>query len=181
MPQGVPELHLKNFQIAQLIKFHMPGFFAYLRRIQMTPDFFTSKWFMTLFACFLPFALLTPIFDMFLLEGWRAVFRIGIALLRILEPEVSRMDMVELCTYFRERVRSEKVANEFQLFSMAARVRVNKILVNCRSPSASTRTRPVRASVLPVVPFVFCADPQQGAGEASRKVLHHPGPGEARE
>jgi hypothetical protein len=24
---GIPELHLKNFQIAQLIKFHMPKFF----------------------------------------------------------------------------------------------------------------------------------------------------------
>lgn len=30
---GVPELHLKNFQIAQLIKFHMPNFFQHLRQI----------------------------------------------------------------------------------------------------------------------------------------------------
>ena len=127
---GVPELHLKNFQIAQLIKFHMPNFFQHLRRIQMTPDYFTSKWFMTIFACFLPYSMMTPIFDMFLLEGWRAVFRIGVALLRVLEPEIIHMDMVEMCTYFRDTVRSEKVANEYQLFSAAAGVRVNKILVS---------------------------------------------------
>ena len=59
----------------------------------MTPDYFTSKWFMTIFACFLPYAVIAPIFDMFLLEGWRAVFRIGIALLRILQTEISTMDM----------------------------------------------------------------------------------------
>ncbi len=28
---GVPELHLKNFQMAQLIKFHMPKLFSHLR------------------------------------------------------------------------------------------------------------------------------------------------------
>ena len=40
------------------------------------------------------------------------------------------MDMMEMCDYFRDTVRKEKVANEFELFSSAARVRVNKILVN---------------------------------------------------
>jgi len=30
---GLPELHLKNFQMAQLIKFHMPKFFNHLRKI----------------------------------------------------------------------------------------------------------------------------------------------------
>mmetsp|Transcript_27991 Transcript_27991/g.37364 ORF Transcript_27991/g.37364 Transcript_27991/m.37364 type:complete len:123 (-) Transcript_27991:862-1230(-) len=108
----------------------MPSFFAHLRSIQMTPDYFTSKWFMTVFACFLPYSLITPIFDMFLLEGWRAVFRIGVALLRVLEPELSRMDMVEMCQYFRDTVRSEIVADPHELFSAAAGVRVNKILIH---------------------------------------------------
>ena len=85
---------------------------------------------MTIFACFLPYSLMTPIFDMFLLEGWRAVFRIGVALLKILEPELIRMDMVDMCQYFRDTVRFEKVANEYELFSAAAGVRVNKILIH---------------------------------------------------
>ena len=51
---------------------------------------------MTIFACFLPYSLIAPIFDMFLLEGWRAVFRTGVALLRILEPGIIKMDMVEI-------------------------------------------------------------------------------------
>lgn len=91
----------------------------------MTPDYFTSKWIMTLFACFLPYDVLPPIFDMFLLDGWRAVFRIGIALLREMESSMMQMDMVEMCNYFRESVRKDKITNEFKLFSEASRIRVN--------------------------------------------------------
>ena len=59
----------------------MPKFFQHLRKIQMTPDYFSSKWFMTLFACFFPYDLVCPIFDAFMEDGWKAVFRVGIAFL----------------------------------------------------------------------------------------------------
>jgi hypothetical protein len=55
---GFPELHLKNFQMAQLVKFHMPKLYAHFRKIQMTTDYFSSKWFMTVFACSLPYELM---------------------------------------------------------------------------------------------------------------------------
>ncbi len=35
------------------------------------------------------------------------------------------MDMVEMCTYFRDNVRKDKIANQFKLFSEASRIRVN--------------------------------------------------------
>ena len=128
--QGVPELHLKNFQLAQLIKFHMHGFFQYLRRHEMSTDYFTTKWFMTLYSCFLPVEVVIPIFDMFIYEGWRAVHRAGIAFLGNLEKPLMKMDMGEICCFFRDTIRKEQVIANFELFSQAARVRVNKILVN---------------------------------------------------
>ena len=79
----------------------------------MTPDYFTSKWFMTIFSCFLPFDVVTPIFDMFIFEGWRSVFKVGIALLRYLEAKLMEMDMTDMSVYFREKVRTEGVANKF--------------------------------------------------------------------
>ncbi len=42
------------------------------------------------------------------------------------------MDMVEMCTYFRDTVRFGGVANEYQLFSAAAGVKVNKIMIHNR-------------------------------------------------
>ena len=91
----------------------------------MTTDYFTSKWIMTLFACFLPYEVLPPIFDMFLMDGWRAVFRVGIALLRDMESNLLQMDMVDMSTYFRDSVRKDKINNQFKLFYEASRIRVN--------------------------------------------------------
>jgi hypothetical protein len=63
------------------------------------------------------------------MDGWRAVFRIGIALLREMESQLMTMDMVDMCNYFRDNVRKERVATDFRLFSEASCVRVNSILV----------------------------------------------------
>jgi hypothetical protein len=95
----------------------------------MSPDYFTSKWFMTLFSCFLPYELLPPIFDMFIQEGWKSIFRVGISLLRMLEAEMLKMDMMQLCEYFRDRVRHQILFEPLALFESAARVRVNNIFV----------------------------------------------------
>jgi len=82
----------------------------------MTTDYFTSKWIMTLFACFLPYEVLPPIFDMFLMDGWQAIFRIGIQLLKEMEAIMLSMDMVDMCNYFRDNVRKDKIPNQFRLF-----------------------------------------------------------------
>ena len=73
--------------------------------------------------------MVVPIFDMFLCEGWRSVFKLGIALLKELEPTLLQMEMWEMSQYFREKLRVEGVAKPAQLFQLASRIRVNKILV----------------------------------------------------
>ena len=71
---------------------------------------------------------------MFLLDGWRAVFRVGIALLREMESKLLKMDMVAMCNYFRDSVRKEGVSGTngvFRVFSEASKVRVilNQIII----------------------------------------------------
>jgi hypothetical protein len=63
------------------------------------------------------------------MDGWRAIFRIGIALLKEMQGTLLSMDMVDMCNYFRDNVRKERVASDFRLFSSASLVRVNPILV----------------------------------------------------
>lgn len=98
----------------------------------MTPDLFTFKWFMTLFSAFLPFNYIAPIYDAFLVEGWRAIFRIGVAWLKMMEDELMNMNMENMCLFLRDTVRCERISSEFKLYSLAARVRVNKILIHNR-------------------------------------------------
>lgn len=62
---------------------------------------------------------------MFLMDSWTAVFRLGIALLKEMEPHLMKMDMVDMCNYFRDNVRKDKISNPFKLFFEASRIRVN--------------------------------------------------------
>ena len=47
------------------------------------------------------------------MEGWRAVFRIGVAWLSIYEDELMQMNMEQMCYYFRDTVRCERVTSNF--------------------------------------------------------------------
>ena len=46
---------------------------------------FGSKWFMTLFSYDFPFVSLVRIWDIFLFEGWKIVYRIALATLKLNE------------------------------------------------------------------------------------------------
>lgn len=60
---------------------------------------------MTIFSGALPYELMPAIFDMFIVEGWKSVFRVGIALLKQLESQILTRDMMECCEFLREDVR----------------------------------------------------------------------------
>jgi hypothetical protein len=75
-------------------------------------------------------AVVAPIIDMFITEGWRALFRVGIALLRRLEPVLMGMEMFEMSAYFRDTLRTQPFANQFDLFRQASLVHVNTITVS---------------------------------------------------
>lgn len=89
---GVPELHIKNYEMSHLIRAKVPKLFNHLKHIQMTTDYFTSKWIMTVFANSMPFHTIPYIFDNLLLDGWSSIYRIGIAILRQIEQQFTRDD-----------------------------------------------------------------------------------------
>lgn len=72
-------------------------------------EYMTLKWCLTLYTCFLPPELTGPICELFIVDGWSAVFAVGISLLngklgdRIMQCE----SMMDLSQYFREEVRTD--------------------------------------------------------------------------
>lgn len=89
----------------------------------MTTDYFTSKWIMTVFANSLPFETIPYIFDNLLQDGWNSVYRIGIAILRSIEPKLLKMDMFEITAYLRESVRKDPI-NIHQLLVDAEKIMI---------------------------------------------------------
>jgi len=79
--QGLPELHVMNFIFEQCIQKYCTKLYAHFRNIDMKTEYFTFKWSMTLFSCFLPSDVLVHIFDLFVHQGWPAIYRIGISLI----------------------------------------------------------------------------------------------------
>ena len=96
---GVPDLHLRNYMMSQVIKQQMPKLSSHFRRIQMATDYFTSKWVMTLYSNFLPDTIIPQIFDNIFLDSWSAVYKVAVALLKDMEETFLEMDMVEMSIY----------------------------------------------------------------------------------
>ena len=78
---------------------------------------------MTVFANSLPFETIPYIFDNLLQDGWNSVYRIGIAILRSIEPKLLKMDMFEITAYLRESVRKDPI-NIHQLLVDAEKIMI---------------------------------------------------------
>jgi len=49
----------------------------------IVPVFYAVNWYMTLLAAYLPFNLYSRVIDIFLVEGWKSIYRAGLAILYI--------------------------------------------------------------------------------------------------
>jgi hypothetical protein len=73
----------------------------------MKTEYFTFKWSMTLFSCALPCEILLNIFDLFVLDGWPSIYKVGISLLNnFIQPKILEMDsMMDITEFFRDNLR----------------------------------------------------------------------------
>jgi len=95
---NVPEYHLQSFVLKQIIKWALPNLHAHLGRVKFNLEMILCNWLMTLFCGFFLYAtpsLIVQILDNFFLDGWPAIYRISVALLRILEPKLLCLDDTE--------------------------------------------------------------------------------------
>lgn len=56
---------------------------------------------MTLYARLLPVRVIIHLWSIFFVDGWKLLLRVGLALLRELEPQLVQMDLEECSVYFR--------------------------------------------------------------------------------
>ena len=93
---GLPGLE-KNFYIMlSLIRKYMPKLLAKMAEIDFTPQMYGSSWFITLFADYLPIDVVVRIFDIYLMEGRKILFRIALAIFKLNEKELMKAPDLEL-------------------------------------------------------------------------------------
>lgn len=79
---GFPLLQQFFYQLKRLVARLLPKLSKRLDELEIQPSYYASQWFLTLFAAHFPFRALLRIWDIFFSEGWKIVFRIGIALMK---------------------------------------------------------------------------------------------------
>ena len=86
--EGVPDFHLRSFVFEKLLKKYVPNVSNHLQKLHINIEMITGNWFMTLFSGFFGYNVVMPILDNFFLEGWPAVYRVSLILMRRLEPNI---------------------------------------------------------------------------------------------
>jgi hypothetical protein len=85
---GLPGLEECIFVHNALLKKYMPKLAARLTEIGFVPQMYCVHWFMTIFAVYFPMDIVVRIWDVYLIEGRKTVFRIGLAIMKIHEDEL---------------------------------------------------------------------------------------------
>lgn len=82
---GFPLLHQLFFQLQCLMKKVVPRLASRLECAAVEPSYYASQWFLTLFVGVLPFRAVVRIWDVFLNEGWKIMFRVALAIMKLEE------------------------------------------------------------------------------------------------
>jgi len=75
-------VQLRYFQMQWLMEMHIPNLYQHFEEENVYPILYCSKWFMTVFTYNFPFEAVVRIWDVFLSEGVKILFRIGLQCLK---------------------------------------------------------------------------------------------------
>ena len=78
---NLPLLNKYFFQLQRLIEMHFPLLHEHLAKNGVEPTMYASQWFMTVCIYNFPFSSIVRVWDMFLAEGVKVIFRVALALL----------------------------------------------------------------------------------------------------
>lgn len=78
------------------------------------PQMYCANWYLTLFSGYFPFEITARIWDVYLAEGRKTLFRISLAIMKINESKLLGKDMGEMKTTIMKYPKEAKVDELFQ-------------------------------------------------------------------
>eukprot|EP00743_Colponemidia_sp_Colp-15_P010206 GILK01011214.1.p2 GENE.GILK01011214.1~~GILK01011214.1.p2 ORF type:complete len:162 (+),score=23.76 GILK01011214.1:30-488(+) len=119
---GLPYLKQYFYQFEQLVKHFFPKLYNHLKVENVNADMYASQWFMTVYSYNFPFAVVSRVWDIFLAEGVKIVFRIALALLKLKHDEILALSFERILILFKN------IPNELdgeQLIETALKLKVS--------------------------------------------------------
>ena len=99
--RNMPDFLIRVYQLKKLIEFYFPKLGNHLKRNQINLDLFFSKWLLTIFSNYLPFDVLYRVWDVFIIDKWKALFKFCMILLDFMKEKLMKMDLNLFSQYFR--------------------------------------------------------------------------------
>ena len=105
---GMPLVRRCLHQLEGLLGEHLPRLAAHFQRECVHASMFATQWFVTLFAYSLPLGVVERVWDVFMLEGVKVIFQVGVALLQRAEENLLALPFEVLAANLRHFPVSEK-------------------------------------------------------------------------
>ena len=99
--QKTPDYLIKLYQLNYFIKEYFPKLLPHLKINQISPDIFFSKWILTIFSNFLSFETLYNVWDLFIIDKWKAIFKFSIIIVYYMKDQLMNMDLYSFSPYVR--------------------------------------------------------------------------------
>ncbi|CAL4998615.1 unnamed protein product [Urochloa decumbens] len=93
---GLPLVQQYLSQFEKLVMEHMPKLGQHFVEEMINPSMYASQWFITVFSYSFPFHLTLRVWDVFLYEGIKVVFQVGLALLRFCHDDLVKLPFEKL-------------------------------------------------------------------------------------
>ena len=99
--KNMPDFLIRVYQLKNFIEFYFPKLYNHLRRTQINIDLFFSKWLLTIFSNYFPFDILYQVWDVFIIDKWKALFKFCMIIIFFMKEDMMKMDLNQFCQYFR--------------------------------------------------------------------------------
>ena len=99
--KNMPDFLIRVYQLKYFIELYFPKLYNHLRRTQINIEFFFTKWLLTIFSNYFPFELLYQVWDVFIIDKWKALFKFCMIILFFMKEDMMKMDLNQFSQYFR--------------------------------------------------------------------------------
>ena len=93
---GFPDLKKKCYVFLNLQRRYLSNIYNLFSKEGIVPTMYSSSWFISLFAHILDFNIVVRVYDCFLLEGFKVIYRIALALLKLNEQKFFKANSGEV-------------------------------------------------------------------------------------
>ncbi|XP_022772057.1 EVI5-like protein isoform X3 [Durio zibethinus] len=143
---GLPLVQQYLFQFDHLVREQLPKLGEHFSQEMINPSMYASQWFITVFSYSFPFPLALRIWDVFLYEGVKIVFKVGLALLKYCHEDLIKLSFEKLIHALRNF--PEDAMDPDTLLPMAYSIKVSRSLEDSKDEYEKQNRKHIQSTEL---------------------------------